>query len=107
MNEASVRDLRERVLKKYPDEKERAKININAEAFRPNLVIDTSTPYEEDEMYEARICNIMLRLVGFCSRCIVVARNYDTCDANPDLEPNPTLETYRKHELGNLFGTYH
>ena len=80
---------------------------IDSHAFRPNFIIDTSEPYEEDEMYEARISNIMLRLVGFCSRCQVVARNYKSYDSNYNDEPNPTLESYRKHELGNLFGTYH
>jgi MOSC domain len=58
-------------------------------------------------MQEARIGNTFMRIVGFCSRCKAVASNYDTNDRNPELEPNPTLAKYRKHELGTLFGTYH
>jgi uncharacterized protein YcbX len=58
-------------------------------------------------MQEARISNTLFRLVGYCSRCKAVANNYETCDRNPEMEPNPTLAKYRKHELGTLFGTYH
>lgn len=58
-------------------------------------------------MLEARIGNTMVRLVGYCSRCKAVANNYETNDRNPEMEPNPTISKYRKHELGNLFGTYH
>jgi hypothetical protein len=82
-------------------------ISITSIAFRPNIVIDTEFAYQEDYMQEARIGNTFLRLVGFCSRCKAVANNYDTNDRNPELEPNPTLAKYRKHELGTLFGTYH
>lgn len=107
VNEASVRDLREKVYAKYPDEKDREQIKVEAIAFRPNFIIDTDKPFEEDEFMEARISNIFMRLVGFCSRCRIVARNYSTCDINAAEEPTPTLESYRKNELGTLFGTYH
>lgn len=107
INEASVRDLTKRVLANYPDQKDRDLIKVTAMAFRPNIVIDTGVAYEEDKMQEARVANTFIRLVGFCSRCKAVANNYETCDRNPELEPNPTLNKYRKHELGVLFGTYH
>jgi hypothetical protein len=49
----------------------------------------------------------MVRLVGYCVRCKAICINYQTNDRNPELEPNPTIGTYRRHkELGNLFGTY-
>lgn len=107
VNEASVRDLTERVLASYPDAAERDRIKVSTMAFRPNIVIDTPQAYEEDRMLEARVANTMIRLVGYCSRCKAVANNYETHDRNPEFEPNPTLAKYRKHELGTLFGTYH
>jgi len=107
VNEASTRDLTKRVLSYYPDEKDRERIRVTSMAFRPNITIDTPFAYEEDRMLEARVGNTMIRLVGYCNRCKAVANNYETNDRNPEYEPNPTIEKYRKHELGNLFGTYH
>lgn len=107
VNEASTRDLSKRVLAQYPNKEERDRISVTSIAFRPNIVIDTEFAYQEDYMQEARIGNTFIRIVGFCSRCKAVASNYDTNDRNPELEPNPTLAKYRKHELGTLFGTYH
>ena len=108
VNEASTRDLEKRVLAQYPDEAERSRIKVTSMAFRPNITIDTQFAYEEDRMLEARVGNTMIRLVGYCNRCKAVANNYETNDRNPELEPNPTINKYRKHpELGNLFGTYH
>ena len=107
INEASIRDLRERVLARYPNEEERYLIDVASIAFRPNFIIDSKLPYEEDEMQEIRIGNTLVRLVGFCSRCKAISCNFLTNDRNPEMEPNPTLAKYRKHELGTLFGTYH
>jgi uncharacterized protein YcbX len=107
VNEASTRDLSKRVLAQYSDPAERARINITSIAFRPNIIVDSKFAYEEDRIQEARVANVFLRLVGFCSRCKAVANNYDTNDRNPELEPNPTIAKFRKHELGTLFGTYH
>lgn len=108
VNEASVRDLRERVLRKYDkNPEERDKIKVEADPFRPNIVIDTQVPYSEDTMQEARIANTMLRLVGYCSRCKAVSCNFSTLDYNPEQEPVSTLAEFRKNDLGTLFGTYH
>lgn len=107
INEASTRDLNKRVLAQYKDQEERDRIKVTSIAFRPNIVIDSEFAYQEDFMQEARVANTFLRIVGFCSRCKAVANNYETNDRNPELEPNPTLAKYRKHELGTLFGTYH
>ena len=107
VNEASTRDLEKRVLDRYPDPEQRAKLQVSSMAFRPNIIIDTAVPYEEDLFQEFRIANTFARNVGFCARCKAVTSNYETNERNPELEPNPTLNTYRKHALGTLFGTYH
>ena len=107
VNEASTRDLTKRVLAQYKDPAERDRIRVTSIAFRPNLIIDSKFAYEEDRMQEARIGTVFMRLVGYCSRCKAVGNNYETNDRNPEFEPNPTLDKFRKHELGNLFGTYH
>ena len=51
--------------------------------FRPNIVIDTQVPYEEDGFKEVRIENIFMRLVGNCARCKAVTNNYNSSDRNP------------------------
>lgn len=108
MNEASIRDLRERVMSKYSDPKIKERIKIEVMPFRPNLIIDTGVPYSEDSFQEVRVANTMIRIVGYCSRCKATACNFDTNDRNYDMEPTETLNTYRKHkELGTLLGTYH
>lgn len=48
VNRASVRDLKNRVLQKYPNENDKKKIHIDALNFRPSIIIDTFEPYEED-----------------------------------------------------------
>ena len=106
VNEASVRDLRERVLSKIEDPAARALTKIEATPFRPNFVIDSGVAFSEDTYQEARVGNVLFRLVGYCSRCKAVTCNFDTNERNPELEPTPTLTAYRKHELGVLFGTY-
>lgn len=106
INEASVKDLEKKVLARYPEPELQAKIEVSAMAFRPNIIIDTGVPYEEDLFQEFRIANTFARNVGYCARCKAVTSNYQTNERNPELEPNPTLNLYRKHELGTLFGTY-
>eukprot|EP00347_Sterkiella_histriomuscorum_P014536 403360502 len=107
INEASVRDLSERVLKKYTNPEDIKRMKIEAMPFRPNFIIDSGVAYSEDTIQEARIGNTMMRLVGYCSRCKAVTCNFETNDRNPELEPTDTLGAYRKHEFGTLFGTYH
>ncbi len=107
INEASIRDLEQKVLARYPDPEQQKLIEVSSMAFRPNIVIDTAVPYEEDLFQEFRIANTFARNVGFCARCKVVTNNYQTNERNPEQEPMPTINTYRKHELGTLFGTYH
>jgi hypothetical protein len=75
--------------------------------FRPNFIIDSGVAYSEDTYQEARIGNTFFRLVGYCSRCKAVTCNFLTNDRNPELEPVETLNQFRKHEFGTLFGTYH
>jgi uncharacterized protein YcbX len=106
-NESSMRFLRKSMMGKY-NEEEKMKLRIDTESFRPNIIIDTGKEFEEDSFDQMRIGNVMMRLVGYCSRCKAIAINLDTWDENPDNEPNETLSSFRKHkDLGNLFGTYH
>jgi len=80
---------------------------VVADNFRPNIVFDTGTEYDEDTYFEARIGSIMLRLVGHTARCAIVPINYNTNDYNLDNEPNDTLKTFRYNKpLGIMFGIF-
>lgn len=91
VNRASVRELEERVMKRYENDPQKNDIIIDEVPFRANINIDSGIPYEEDGMKEARIENIFIRLVGHCGRCKATTNNYKICDRNPELEPYPTL----------------
>ena len=60
VNEASVKLLKEQYLAAYEGTEEEIN-DFDAEMFRPNIVIDSKVPYSEDEFFEARINNILVR----------------------------------------------
>jgi hypothetical protein len=70
--------------------------------FRPNLVVKGSEPFAEDTWKRIRIGDVELALVKPCARCVVTTIDKDTLAKNK--EPLKTLSTYRKHELGAIFG---
>ena len=75
VNEASVRYLTKRVLEQYPEE-DHEKLHFDTETFRANFHIDTGKEFEEDEFKEIRCNSVMMRIVGYCSRCKAVSVNY-------------------------------
>ena len=73
VNEASIRALRSVAQKKYDHEIN----NFDQSIFRPNILIDQEPAYCEEEMYEARIENMLMRQVGPCARCKLTSVNWD------------------------------
>ncbi len=67
VNEASVDDLREKAMKKYSGSDAEA-IKIDAASFRPNIVVRSEVPYEEDKFGECRIHNIFIRYTSHTKR---------------------------------------
>ena len=60
INKSSVDELREVVKAKYSG----TDVEVNSfdeTLFRPNIVINTEVPYLEEEIYQARIGNMLLR----------------------------------------------
>ena len=43
-----MREIRERVEKKYEGDHLQSEIIVSEETFRPNMIIDSEIPYEED-----------------------------------------------------------
>jgi len=75
---------------------------VEAQRFRPNLVVKTSTPHEEDAWRKVRIGSIEVDLVKPCARCVGI--NVDPQTGTTSREPLRTLSTYRKRDRDVFFG---
>jgi len=92
IGQASLDDLNTRLPKPLPMER-----------FRPNLVVRDAAPYEEDLWKRIRIGDVELAIVKPCSRCAITTTD-QTTGARDGTEPLRTLASYRKTELGVVFG---
>lgn len=72
------------------------------ERFRPNVLIEGTGPYEEDEWTEIEIGGCRLRVVKSCPRCTVTT--VDPVTGEKSDEPLRTLATFRRREGGVMFG---
>ena len=70
--------------------------------FRPNIVVKGSDSFAEETWKRIRIGNVEMALVKPCARCMVTTIDKDTLAKSK--EPLKTLSTYRKQELGVIFG---
>jgi len=71
--------------------------------FRPNLVISTETPHEEDDFTTFKIGEVNFKNIKTCERCIMV--NNDPDNGKLKKEPLKTLSKYRVVNNSVLFGT--
>ncbi|MEM1437430.1 MAG: MOSC N-terminal beta barrel domain-containing protein [Pseudomonadota bacterium] len=84
----------------------RLELPVTARNFRPNLVIDTETPFEEDGWHTIDVGGVPFRAISPCSRCIFTTVDPATGQKREDREPLATLSGYRRDaETGKiLFG---
>ena len=71
--------------------------------FRPNIVISTETPHEEDDFTTFKIGHVDFKNIKTCERCIMV--NNDPENGKLKKEPLKTLSKYRVVNNSVLFGT--
>jgi uncharacterized protein YcbX len=90
-SEGSLADLNSRLEKPLPMNR-----------FRPNIVVKDCEPFAEDTWKQIKIGDVELALVKPCARCVVTTIDKDTLEKSK--EPLKTLEKYRRHELGAIFG---
>jgi uncharacterized protein YcbX len=83
------------------NEKLEEKITINR--FRPNIVISTELPHEEDTFDSFQIGNVKFKNAKPCERCVMINNNPLTGIILK--EPLKTLSAYRKVDNSVLFGT--
>ena len=71
--------------------------------FRPNIVISSQNPHEEDDFTTFKIGEVQFKNVKPCGRCIMV--NNDPDNGKLKKEPLKTLSKYRVVNNSVLFGT--
>lgn len=87
LTQASVRDLNQRLVRP-----------VTVEHFRPNVVIEGASPYEEDGWEHILIGDVPVRVVKPCARCVITTVDPET-GRRLGKEPLATLATYRR--VGN------
>ena len=91
ISEASLDDLNGRLEEPLPMNR-----------FRPNFVLSGCGPYAEDGWSRIKIGSVPFRVAEPCPRCAITTVDQNT--GAPGKEPLRTLTTYRKTELGAVFG---
>ena len=82
---------------------EKLENKITVLRFRPNIVISSQTPHEEDDFDTFKIGQVEFKNVKPCGRCIMV--NNDPQKGIIKKEPLKTLSKYRNVNNSVLFGT--
>jgi uncharacterized protein YcbX len=77
--------------------------SLSMRRFRPNLVVEGSEAYAEDDWRRIRIGGLEFDGVKNCSRCIFTTIDPDTGVPDPDREPLRTLAAYRRRAGGGVF----
>lgn len=76
---------------------------ITIKRFRPNIVVSTIKPHEEDDFKDFTIGRVQFKNIKPCGRCIMV--NNDPQKGIVKKEPLKTLAKYRNVNNSVLFGT--
>ncbi|MEV0372085.1 MOSC N-terminal beta barrel domain-containing protein [Streptomyces sp. NPDC050636] len=70
--------------------------------FRPNVVIDGTAPWAEDEWHSVRIGEVVFEVAKPCGRCVVTTTDQRTAERGK--EPLRTLARHRRFGDRLLFG---
>lgn len=81
---------------------QRLEENITIQRFRPNIVIATKLPHEEDFFGTFQIGNVKFKNAKPCARCVMINNNPKTGVVLK--EPLKTLSTYRTSNNNVFFG---
>lgn len=80
---------------------------IGWDRFRPNIVFNTSFPFEEDRWRCLEVQadqNLSFQFEKMCSRCVIIATDQNSGQVGS--EPLKTLAQFRKRNNSILFGIY-
>lgn len=77
---------------------------IEMNRFRPNVVVEGTSPFEEDEWQEIQAGEVVFQKEKLCSRCSIIT--IDPLTGNRGHEPLKTLAQTRKIDGKIKFGIY-
>jgi hypothetical protein len=78
---------------------------IGMERFRPNVVVETDTPWAEDDWRRVRLGEVELDLVKPCARCAVITTDQRTGERPDGSAPLSALAAFRTQAPhGAIFG---
>jgi len=97
---ASLEELNRRLEETYSDSNQQIPMN----RFRPNIILETNTPFVESDWSTLQIGAIIFDLVKPCDRCIVTTTDQLTGERNNFKEPLKTLSKFRQFPGGIMFG---
>ena len=80
----------------------RMELTVPMDRFRPNLVVDGSEPFAEDDWARIRVGDTEFRVVKPCARCVVTTTDQRTGARGK--EPLRSLATFRNADGKVLFG---
>lgn len=80
----------------------RMDVNLPMNRFRPNIVVEGSTAYEEDDWNNIQIGNVKFYVSHPCKRCVFTTIDQET--GKKAAEPLKTLATYRREGSDVIFG---
>lgn len=83
---------------------ERLDAPVDMRRFRPNIVVEGATPWQEDQWSRLKLGEQHFDIVKPCSRCVLTTVDPDTGAKDPGLQPLRTLSSYRKTSDGVIFG---
>ena len=78
--------------------------NLHELRFRPNLMVATQVPHEEDQWRRVRIGERTFRVAKPCARCQFTTVDPFSGERHPRGEPLRSLARYRRHDGEVLFG---
>ncbi|HOY13556.1 MAG TPA: MOSC domain-containing protein [Saprospiraceae bacterium] len=81
---------------------EMMELSVNKMRFRPNMIIETTFPFEEDVLDLVNIGSAQFRMIKPCARCQVV--NIDPETGLSEKQTLATLSAFRKVENKVYFG---
>ncbi|CAL4079358.1 unnamed protein product [Meganyctiphanes norvegica] len=84
MTQSSLDDLQSRV-----------NVSISPKDFRPNIFVEGTLAYEEDNWEYIKFGGAIFRNVKPCDRCIFTTIRHETGKKDPNMEPLRTLRGYR------------
>ena len=93
VGEASVADFNKRLDKP-----------VKAANFRPNILVSTTLPYEEESWKAFKLGEVSFKGIRTCGRCQIIGFDQDKATNDPAVLK--TLASYRKKDNKVLFGWY-